>query len=306
MPYHYTTEAYRCPASLVPTIEFHRFRFHFQALEPLRLPSRGSANLIRGVGGLFLRQTATPDIYSRIFAPGRHLGPAPSGLADWPRPFVLRAPALDGMDAVAGDTFSFDLHLFDLRHSLLPYFQQAFAAWAASGIGPGRRRARLDRVESLGLDDRPNHGAACIVPLDMEPDCADRVTIKFVTPTELKAGGQLIDRPEFGVLFARLRDRICTLSELYGQRPLEVDYRGMGIRAAGIQLIDCDITWQQASRTSRRTGQTHPLGGFTGQATYQGVLAEFLPWLRAGRWTGVGRQTVWGKGQICVSGERQD
>jgi hypothetical protein len=29
-------------------------------------------------------------------------------------------------------------------------------------------------------------------------------------------------------------------------------------------------------------------------------MAEFLPYLEAARWTGVGRQTVWGKGEIAV------
>jgi hypothetical protein len=33
---------------------------------------------------------------------------------------------------------------------------------------------------------------------------------------------------------------------------------------------------------------------------YAGELGEFLPWLRAARWTGVGRQTVWGKGDLRV------
>jgi CRISPR/Cas system endoribonuclease Cas6 (RAMP superfamily) len=44
----------------------------------------------------------------------------------------------------------------------------------------------------------------------------------------------------------------------------------------------------------------HSLGGFTGEAEYEGELAEFLPWLRAARWVGVGRQTVWGKGEVRV------
>jgi hypothetical protein len=51
-------------------------------------------------------------------------------------------------------------------------------------------------------------------------------------------------------------------------------------------------------RRSSRTGQTHGIGGFTGFAEYEGDLAEFLPWLEAAQWTGVGRQSVWGKGEI--------
>ena len=53
-------------------------------------------------------------------------------------------------------------------------------------------------------------------------------------------------------------------------------------------------------RFSTRTGQAHPLGGFIGEAEYHGDLAEFMPWLEAARWTGVGRQTVWGKGAINI------
>ncbi len=53
-------------------------------------------------------------------------------------------------------------------------------------------------------------------------------------------------------------------------------------------------------RRSSRTGQTHSIGGFIGEAEYEGDLREFVPFLRAAKWTGVGRQTVWGKGEIEV------
>jgi hypothetical protein len=33
---------------------------------------------------------------------------------------------------------------------------------------------------------------------------------------------------------------------------------------------------------------------------YEGELTPFLPFLRAGEWAGVGRQTVWGKGFFSV------
>jgi hypothetical protein len=42
------------------------------------------------------------------------------------------------------------------------------------------------------------------------------------------------------------------------------------------------------------------LGGFVGEADYTGDLTEFLPYLRAAQWTGVGRQTTWGKGAIAL------
>ena len=67
-------------------------------------------------------------------------------------------------------------------------------------------------------------------------------------------------------------------------------------------MVRCKLTWEKVERKSGRTGQIHPLGGFLGDADYEGDLAEFLPWLRVAQWVGVGRQTVWGKGDVRVVG----
>jgi len=56
---------------------------------------------------------------------------------------------------------------------------------------------------------------------------------------------------------------------------------------------------REVMRRSSRTGQTHTIGGFTGSAIYAGELTEFMPFLRAAWWTGVGRHTVWGNGVIA-------
>jgi hypothetical protein len=124
--------------------------------------------------------------------------------------------------------------------------------------------------------------------------------IRFVTPTELKSGRQLAAVPEFGILAARIRDRISTLRALYGPGPLDMDFREFGERASRIRMIHCDVRSVDIKRRSSRTGQVHPIGGFLGEAAYEGELTEFLPYLKAAKWTGVGRQTVWGKGEIEV------
>ena len=122
-----------------------------------------------------------------------------------------------------------------------------------------------------------------------------RVRVHFLTPTQLKGAEQ----PEFGILLARLRDRVSTLRELYGDGPLAIDFKAFGERASGVSMTRCELVPAAAERTSRATGQRHSLGGFTGVAEYEGDLAEFLPYLEIARWTGVGRQTVWGKGEIA-------
>jgi hypothetical protein len=70
-------------------------------------------------------------------------------------------------------------------------------------------------------------------------------------------------------------------------------------------MTRCDIRHTDVERRSSRTGQVHPIGGFIGEAEYEGNLTEFVSYLRAARWTGVGRQTVWGKGEIAVTCSNQ-
>jgi hypothetical protein len=275
-----------CPKPVLAytvTFELIRLRFHFRAVESLYVPRGKAGNTLRGALGMMLRETASPTEYAGIFEPKAAGGP--SGLANPPRPFVIRAAQLDGRTFLPGAAFHFDVHLFDLASDRRPLFVAAFSRLAEQGLGPGRARIELISIdqENIAIDLAP------------PPVHAASIQVRFVTPTELKGAV----RPEFPILFARLRDRISTLRALYGSGPLDIDFRAMGERAARVTLSRCELTWHAAERRSSRTGQTHPLGGFTGQAEYDGDLGEFLPYLHASQWTGVGRQTVWGKGEIC-------
>ncbi|MGO9011892.1 MAG: CRISPR system precrRNA processing endoribonuclease RAMP protein Cas6 [Bryobacteraceae bacterium] len=293
------------------TFEFYRLRWHFQALSRISFPAGESGNVLRGAFGLLLRQTASSEVYVRLFEPGRAGGASPSGLKDWPRPFLFRTAAVDGREIAQGETFHIDMHVFDSRPEPMGAVRATFQRLGEAGLGPGRGRATLSRVEQIGTDETVREiaaepGAPSVISLDPDPAEKDvhQVSLRFLTPTELKGGsgpGIVLDRgPEFGVFFARLRDRVSSLRTLYGAGPLAIDFRGLGARARAVKLVSSDLNWTSARRRSSRTGQSHPLGGFTGIARYQGDLGEFLPWLRAARWTGVGRQTVWGKGDVRV------
>ena len=268
---------------------FRRVRFHFTALDPLRLPAGKAANTIRGAFGLALHETAPAVEYARLFHPQASTGP--SGLADPPRPFVLRCAHLEGLAARPDEAFWLDIHFFDIANPGIPSFEVAFAQWQQLGLGPARARVRFDHADP-----------SLVTALSLEPDSApaDRIALRFLTPTELKSAGAVAARPDFPVLFARIRDRIATLRAIYGTGKIEIDFAAMRDRAADIQMTRCQIEWEHRERKSGSSGQVHPLGGFTGEAEYHGRLAEFLPWLRAAQYTGVGRQTVWGKGELQV------
>jgi hypothetical protein len=279
-----------------------RLKFEFTAMERVEFPPVIAANVLRGALGIVSRGLAcTADcpgaalcprraqcLYARVFEPA---APAdlPSGLAALPRPFVFRARHLDGRLIVPGEEFSFDLHLFSADPEIASHIRRTFEELEQHGLGPTRGRVKL-RAMTSEARTLPLHGDSRV----------NRATVSFLSPTELKCGGRLAATPNFGTLFGRIRDRVSVLRALYGGGPVELDFRGMGARAESIRTTSWDLEQQHTlTRYSTRTGQTHPLGGFTGTAVYEGELGEFLPWLLAEA-TGVGRQAVWGKGEISV------
>jgi hypothetical protein len=210
----------------------------------------------------------------------------PGGLADPPRPFVLRAAHLDGKGFASGDHFTFSANVF--VGGVVDPLREACSRWASSGLGP-----RRGRVELIGFEEDT-------VTIDLGAGTpVSRCTLRFATPTSLK-GNPFRDDIPFGVLFARTRDRISALCSIYGDGAPEADFRPIGERAAGVKTTQRDLHYQAVERRSSRTGAVHGIGGITGTAQYEGDLTEFLPWLRAAWWTGVGRHTVWGNGVVEV------
>jgi len=249
-----------------------------------------------------------------LFEPGWRDGP--SGFANAPRPFVIRAAALDGRRYSAGSDFRIDIHVFDVAEPVLEYLVLSFLELASEGIGAGRGRIALRRVHAVSASGNPGalvyddgHGlepeANTKIELPLvatEGAPVRRVRIRLVTPTELKSGGEVLESLPFRAVFARARDRVCTLASLYRDplAGLDYDFRALGRRAAGVETVSTDLRWVSAQRRSSRSGEVHPLGGLVGEVQYAGELAEFMPILRAAEWTGIGRQTVWGKGAIKV------
>lgn len=282
------------------TFDLYALRFRFTACEAIHFPPGKSGNILRGsFGRIFKKLTCKPDCidarqcahrsacaYARLFEPASASDEGPSGLLDWPRPFVFRASHLDGVTVASGANFHFGLNVFEMREPAIEHFTRAFKELAREGLGPGRRQAVLESVEGC---------EPLRLSLNPKPEPLGRVRVRFLTPTELKGA----ERPEFAVLLARIRDRISTLRALYGSGPLDIDFKAMGERASRVEMTRCEIENVEVERLSGRTGQRHSLGGFVGVAEYRGDLSEFAPYLAIARSTGVGRHTVWGKGEIA-------
>jgi hypothetical protein len=301
-------------------------RFHFVATESTYFPEGKAANTIRGaLGSLFRRIACVPECtdaklcaiarecpYALLFEPRQEqAADGPSGLADWPRPFVIRANHLDGLTVSSGRRFHFDMTLFVSPRAALPYLVLSFRELVKAGLGASRARAELVEVEALS-DRRVVYGDGvfqnhAVEGLRFDMSASDhlgqRISIRFLTPTELKCEGAVVTRLEFGIFFRRLRDRISNLRSLYQGGPLDIDFEQSGRRADEVRLIYQEVRRVNVDRLSSRTGQRHPIGGIVGEVEYEGDLSGFAPYLRIGEFVGVGRQTVWGKGQFRCSKE---
>ena len=125
------------------------------------------------------------------------------------------------------------------------------------GLDAGRRATEAREPIALSLDPLPAAESQVL-------------TLRFLTPTELKSEGEIVRDPPFKVVLARARDRVATLSSLYGGGPLDLDFRGMADRAGEIRTVSSNLRWESGQRKSSRTHQVHPLDGFIGEMTYQG------------------------------------
>lgn len=171
--------------------------------------------------------------YGQIFEPSPPPGTDRLSLnQDIPRPFVIRPPL--GANPMAGNGLSltFELILVGSAGDHLPYFLVTFRELEHQGIGIGRGRYTLGRVLALPSAASPlvgedrGEGVAIYSSSDqlVRPslhrltfdDCrrlaaerftdnGQRLTVRFLTPTHLKANGTVVTRPDFHHLIKRAR-----------------------------------------------------------------------------------------------------
>lgn len=269
--------------------------------------------------------------YKAVFEPSPPVGS--ERLAknqDIPRPFVFRAPPTTQTRFQEGEAFEFGLVLVGRAVDYLPYFVLSFRELANEGMGLNRAKCALERVERVDGSENglaPANGEAGLVYSkdsgvfqstetpglddylgsrlqqfhssngDQSPQ---KITIRFLAPTFLRADGEVVRRPDFHHIIKRLRDRINALCTFFGNGPLDLDFRGLGERAEKVRTSSTRIDWVERFRTSSKTRQRHELSGFVGEATYEGNLSEFLPWLALGELVHIGKHTAWGNGQVTI------
>ncbi len=249
-----------------------------------------------------------PPLFSPHADPGQ---PGTRGFEELPRPFVLRlAPEghSDSISIPAGSHFTWQCVLVGSAIQRLPLVVLAFRQMGEAGLGRGRGRFQVRGVRTaldpvgpavFSAADGTLHPEAVKLYDPQQASC-QRLTLRFVTPTQIRQGGRDVAVPEFRAIWHAVQLRLSTLRLAHGAGRPAVDFRGLLDQAERVRLTGWKTQGRHWERFSQRQGRRIPMAGFCGVAHYEGDLGPFLPALRLAEWTGIGNNATFGQGWFCV------
>lgn len=303
-------------------LRFLKLVFSLVALDKIVIPKNLKGNIIRGAFGLIFKRLNCRSIpicidrcvdnkclYSRIFEP--HFDDTPSGMRDIPRPFILTHTNDDREIIYAGESFNIGFNLFGWACDYYGHFIEAVREMGNEGIGSLRGRFLLKHVYNEDING--NKEVVVInnnILKDVRPFTIDgnyqiltryiKITIR--TPTIIKYEGSIVRQPDFYHLFLRLRDRVSAIAYFHNGIELEEDFKLLELEAREVETIQSNWRWVELKRRSSKTHQLHDLSGVVGYGVYDFKSIErvelFAPWIKIGEIVNVGKNSVWGMGEI--------
>ena len=318
---------------MLDKLRIAKYRFRLEAVERMGLPRYKGSTLRGGFGAVFKRTVcfqkrvkSCADCLLKANCPYAYIfETSPPQEAEVlrtyshvPLPFVIEPPLDTKTVYEPGETLDFGLVLVGRAINYLPYFIVVFRELGRMGLGRGRGKYVLQRIAAVnpldGTETLVYEGAGAVVwDQDLSVGYAEveararelseeRVTVRFLTPTRIKHQGRYVVHPEFHVLVRAILRRVSSLSYFHCGERWETDYRGIIEAARGVRLAEARTGWVDWERYSRRQRQRMKLGGFVGQASYEGGLAPFLPLLVLGELVHVGKACVFGNGWYEIVG----
>ncbi len=232
-------------------------------------------------------------------------------------PFSFRSSRL----VPIGETIAFDLILMGRGIDALPFVVYALSEMGSRGLGAGRGKFTLTRVDTLE-DGKPEKtlysteslridmGQAKAIGLDdlvrsrlRETPSDERARLRFLTPARIRVGGDLQSGITFELLIRNVLRRLSLLAASHGSSPLKLEYRELVRRASEAQTVQAVLSWWDWQRYSNRLNTSMKLGGFVGDIEFQGpAVRDLFPLLVAGELLHVGTGTSFGLGRYEIMG----
>ncbi len=261
-----------------------------------------------------------PCIYSEVFE--TPIPPGSSVMRKYPyapHPFVLTPPLDRRAHFVSGTELSLELVLIGRAIPWLAYFIRTLEELGRRGVGPHTSRYRIERVDSLkqingtrateqilvydGIGRKVVASPQIFEGRDFESKEGHgrAVTLSLLTPTRIVLGEKLATELAFSTLLRPLLRRIALLSYFHCGKEADVPLIRQLIEKAGsIRATKSNLRWRDWSRFSTRQQRLMKLGGLVGEIAYEGELGPFLPFLRVGELTHVGKGTSFGLGKYLL------
>ncbi|OPY80051.1 MAG: hypothetical protein A4E65_01679 [Syntrophorhabdus sp. PtaU1.Bin153] len=314
-------------------LRYRYYQFTFEAQDQLLLPHYKGSTFRGAFGNAFRRIVCTLRrkdcrtcilktgcIYAYVFETAPHPDAAIMGTARYtsiPHPFVIEPPPETNRVYQPGDEISFGLILIGKAVDYLPYFVYTFEEMGKTGIGKRRGRYSLRTVKSddgglvYSYEDRtirPQTALEATIPEEYAFNNSARVSAKisFLTPARISYERDLVVNPDFQVIVRSLLRRLNLLYYFHGERREATwNHRAIITAAGKIDMAENHILWWDWERYSTRQGVRMKMGGFVGEATYEGDMEPFLPLLQAGEIFHLGKGTSFGLGKYKIVDVRQ-
>ncbi|MCX7770462.1 MAG: CRISPR system precrRNA processing endoribonuclease RAMP protein Cas6 [Proteobacteria bacterium] len=228
-----------------------------------------------------------------------------------PHPFVIEPPLHNGRIYRAGEEITFSLIIIGKAIDYLPYFIYTFDVCGEVGIGRGRGKFILKRVEQdnkILYDNKKKH----ILPpekkfieikevFDFSNNDVSSIELELLTPVRIKHERKLVSNIDFYILMKNIMLRLNLLNFFHCEG-VEAgwDHRQILEKAKEVKVKESNLRWFDWQRYSSRQDTKMSLGGVIGKVIYYGNIKPFLPLLEAGELLHVGKNTSFGLGKYEI------
>lgn len=297
---------------------FAVFNFYLRIFKDLDL-TKFTGSLLRGIFGscfkklVCIRKTECENCILRKHCVYSYIFEACTGekVKHLPQPFVMELPSYTGVIS-AGDILQLKLILIGDAIKFLPYFICVFEDMGNRGILREKITFSVESVENVKQNKAlvAYERKSPFIPdklllytfKDFLEEDVKKLRIKFLTPIRIKFQKQILmesEKMDFPLFIRNLLRRLYLLSLQYCGEEWQIPSYLLE-KAKGVNLTFRNLKWKELVRYSKRQRMGMKLGGFVGEMGFEGDLAPFLPYLRAGEYIHVGKATSFGHGKYKI------
>jgi len=304
-------------------LKFSKISFYLKPETFLSLPDFKGTTLRGGFGYAFKKIVCFSNVrkdcescflsdkcpYSLIFEGNLKNRGKWKGLKQVPKPFIIEPPLSHKGVYSGSETFKFNLILIGQAVNYFPYFFLAFSHLGEFGIGKGRKKFTIEKVEQIYPVEKTiyENGNDYIekplsTPLNFtEPVGVENIIFDFLTPVKIKHNGKYLSVIEFHQFFRNLLRRISLLSFFWCNSEIGFDWKNLIEESKKVRISRCNLRWIDFYRYSTRQHQSMKIGGVVGKIEYTGDLDKFLPFIELGKYIHIGKNTTFGLGQYTYT-----